>query len=81
MQKKDDKVGNKTANKEERQSEKSVRERQIKINSRPHPPPEKKPNFGLCACVKNKKKLFNNVRFVRKYAFFAKPIFSRSYAN
>jgi len=74
MQKKDDKVGNKTANKEERQRKKNVRERQIKIDSRPHSLPDKRPNFGLCACVKNQK-LFNDVRFVRKYAFFAKLIF------
>ena len=43
MQKKDDKMGNKTANKEERQRKKeSERESQKKI--------------GFCACLKNKKK-------------------------
>ena len=33
QKKKDDKVGNKTANKEERQSKKEERERKIKIDS------------------------------------------------
>ena len=43
-----DKVGNKTAIKEERQRGKKA-----------------SPDFGLCACMKNKK-LFNDVRLVEK---------------
>ena len=79
MQKKNDKVGNKTANKEERQRKKRVRERQIKIDSSPSP--KKKAKCWLVRMREKQKKLFNDVRFVRKKAFFAKPIFSRSYAN
>ena len=41
MQNKDDEVGNKTANKQERQRKKRFA--------------KKGPNFGFCACVKNKK--------------------------
>ena len=50
MQNKDDKVGNKTANKQERQRKKREQERKIEIDSQ-----KKGPNFGFCACVKNKK--------------------------
>ena len=75
MQKKDDKEGNKIADKEERQ--RKIRER----GERSKEIRKKNPNFGFCACEKHKK-LFNYVRLVRKYAFFlAKPIFSHSYAH
>ena len=50
MQKKDDKVGKKIANKEERQRKKRERQRKIEIDS-----PKKINNFGFCASVKNKK--------------------------
>ena len=53
MKKKDDKVGNKIANKEERQRKKRVQERKMEADSQ-----KKSLNFGFCACVKNKK-LFN----------------------
>ena len=45
MRKKDEKAGNKTANKGERQKEKGQRERKIE-------------NFSLFACVKKKKAVF-----------------------
>ena len=47
MQKEDDKVGNKTANKQEGQ-----RKKESKIDRFTK---EKGPNFGFCTCVKNKK--------------------------
>ena len=50
MQNKDDKVGNKTANKQERQRKKREQERKIEIDSQ-----KKGPKFGFWACVKNKK--------------------------
>ena len=66
MQKKEDKVGNKTTNKEGKK-QKWKRERKIEIDS---PTREKQ------------EKLFNHVRLVGKYAFFlAKLVFSHSYAN
>ena len=61
MQRKEDKVGHKTANKEERQRKKRARE--IEIDS------EKKFNFWLVG-MREKKKLSIYVRVVRKYAFF-----------
>ena len=48
MQNKDDKVGNKTTNKQERQRKKREQERKIQIDSQ-------KKVQGFCACVKNKK--------------------------
>ena len=46
MQKKDDKVGNKTASKEGKKESERERSKQIR---------QKSPNFGFSACVKNKK--------------------------
>ena len=78
MQKKDDKVGNKTANKEERQRKKSVRERKIEIDSLPSP--QKRPNFCLCECVKNTKNCLMKSDLSENMPFFAKLVFSRSSA-
>ena len=50
MQKKDDKVSNKTANKEGKEGKKRERERKIEVDSLK----KTSPNFGFCACVKNK---------------------------
>ena len=51
MQKKDNKIGNKTAYKEERQ----IKEKKIEIDLQKN---KKKtgPNFGLCTCPKKQKK-------------------------
>ena len=54
MQKKDDKVGNEAANKEERQSKKGEQEKEMEIDSKKKKQ-KKCPNFGFCACVKNKR--------------------------
>ena len=76
MQNKDDKVGNKTANKQERQREKREQERKIEIDS------QKQVQILAFAHEWKTKKLFNYVRLVEKHAFFlAKLIFSLSYAN
>ena len=58
MKKKDDKVVNKIANKEERQRKKRVRERKMEADSQKKSKTKRSPNVGFCACVKNKK-LFN----------------------
>ena len=66
MQNKDDKVGNKTANKQERQRKKREQERKIEIDS------QKKVQILA----------FAHTRLVEKHAFFlAKLFFSLSYAN
>ena len=49
MQKKEDKVGNKTTNKDEKKQKKRVREKDRNRFAK------RSPNFGFCACVKNKK--------------------------
>ena len=73
MQRKDDKVGNKTTNKEEKEGGKESewekdRNREVQILAFAH--------------AWTTKKLINYVRLVGKYAFFlAKLIFSHSYAN
>ena len=54
MQKKDDKVGNEDANKEERQSKKGEQEKEMEIDSKKKRQ-KKCPNFGFCACEKNKR--------------------------
>ena len=73
MQKKDDKVGNKTANKE---GKKKKREGKIEIDS------PKKVQILAFAHEWKTKKLFNYVRLVGKYVFFLeKLVFSHSYAN
>ena len=72
MQKKDDKVGNKTAIKRKKRE----RERKIKTDS------PKKVQILAFAHVLKTKKLFNYVRLVGKYVFFLeKLVFSHSYAN
>ena len=63
MQEKEDKVGHKKANKEERQRKEKERERKIEIDS------EKKFNFWLVG-MREKKKLSIYVRVVGKYVFF-----------
>ena len=76
MQNKDDKVGNKTANKQERQRKKREQERKIEIDS------QKKVQILAFVRAWKTKKLFNNIRLVEKHAFFlAKLFFSLSYAN
>ena len=76
MQNKDDKVGNKTANKQERQREKREQERKIEIDS------QKKVQILAFAHAWKTKKLFNYVRLVEKHALFlAKLFFSLSYSN
>ena len=55
MQKKDDKVGNEAANKEERQSKKGEQEKEMEIGSKKKTTTKISPNFGFCACVKNKR--------------------------
>ena len=60
MQKKDDKVGNKTVNKQERQSKKRERERKLETDSQ-------KSKFWLLPMrEKQIKKLLNYVRLVEK---------------
>ena len=53
MQKKDDKVGNKTTNKEKKEGKKGERERKIEIDGKKKK--KKSVNFLFCAFVKNKK--------------------------
>ena len=76
MQSKDDKVGNKTANKQERQRKKREQERKIEIDL------QKNVHILAFAHAWKTKKLFNYVRLVKKHAFFvAKLFFSFSYSN
>ena len=76
MQNKDDKVANKTTNKQERQRKKREQERKIQIDS------QKKVQILAFVRAWKTKKLFNNIRLVEKHAFFlAKLFFSLSYAN
>ena len=63
MQKRDDKVGEKTPIKKERR-EKRERERKVEIDS------QKVQILAIAQAWKTKKKLFNYVRLVGKYAFF-----------
>ena len=73
MQKKDDKVGNKTASKE---GKKKKREGKIEIDS------PKKVQILAFAHEWKTKKLFNYVRLVGKYVFFLeKLVFRHSYVN
>ena len=60
MQKKDDKVGNKTADKQERQSKKRERERKLETDS------QKSKFWLLRTREKQIKKLLNYVRLVEK---------------
>ena len=66
MQKKEDKVGNKTTNKDGKKQKMKARAK----------------DGNRFAYAWKTKKLFNHVRLVGKYAFFlAKLVFSHSYAN
>ena len=57
MQKKDNKIGNKTAYKEERQIKEKKKAREKERNRFAKKKQKKtSPNFGLCTCPKNKKK-------------------------
>ena len=58
MQKKDDKVGNKTAYKKKCKEEKNRARKKIEIDS---PKKKERSTFGLCACLK-KKKLLNFIQ-------------------
>ena len=73
MQKKDDKVGNKTANKEGKEGEKeSERVRSKYIRKK----------IWLLQMREKQKMLFNYVRLVGKYVFFLeKLVFRHSYVN
>ena len=53
MQKKDDKVGNKTVNNEEGKGEKKSERDQIDLQK--NNPKKTSLNLSLCTCVKNKK--------------------------
>ena len=74
MQKKDDKMSNKTANKEGKEGEKRERERKIEVDSLK----KTSPNFGFCACVKNKKAVLLRQISRKKTFFLAKLVFSHS---
>ena len=70
-------MGNKTANKQERQRKKREQERKIEIDSQ-----KKVQILAFCACVKNKKAVLNYVRLDEKHAFFLEKLFfSLSYAS
>ena len=76
MQNKDHKVGNKTADKQERQRKKREQDRKIEIDS------QKKVQILAFAHVWKTKKVFNYISLVKKHGFFlAKLFFSLSYAN
>ena len=73
MQKKDDKVGNKTANKEGKKGSERERSKMIR---------QKRSKFGFLRTCEETKKLFNYVRLVGKYVFFLeKFVFSHSYTD
>ena len=75
MQKKDDKEGNKTADKQEKQRKNRAREKDRNRFT-------KKDQILAFANVWKTNKLFNYIRLLEKYAFFlAKLIFSQFYAN
>ena len=81
MQKKDDKVGNEDANKEERQSKKGEQEKEMEIDSKKKTT-KKMSKFWLLRMREKQKSLLNYARLVGKYVFFLeKLIFSHSYAN
>ena len=65
MQNKDDKVGYKTANKQERQRKKREQERKIEIDS------QKEVEILAFAHAWKTKKLFNYIRLVEKHAIFS----------
>ena len=69
-------VGNKTANRQERQKKKREQETKIEIDL------QKRVQILAFAHAWKTKKLFNYVRLVEKHAFLlAKLFFSLSYAN
>ena len=72
MQKKDQKVGNKTANKERKEGKKEDRERKIEIDSQKK---TKKCKFWLLRMREKQKKLFNYVRLVGNMPFFLQNSF------
>ena len=72
MQKKDQKVGNKTANKERKEKKKEDRERKIEIDSQKK---TKKVHILSFAHVRKTKKLFNYVRLVGNMPFFLQNLF------
>ena len=75
MQKKDDKEGNKTADKQEKQTKNRAREKDWNRFA-------KKDQILAFAHAWKTNKLFNYVRLLEKYAFFlAKLICSHFYAN
>ena len=77
MQNKDDKVGNKTANKQLRKAKEKKRAREKDWNRF-----AKKVQILAFAHAWKTKKLFNYVRLVEKHAFFlAKLFFSLSYSH
>ena len=69
MQKKDDKVGNKTTNKEKKEGKKGERERKIEIDGKKKKKKKQVQIFCFAHSWKTRK-LFNYVRLVGKYAFF-----------
>ena len=80
MQKKDNKVGNKTTKKEGKKEKKRTREKNRNRFARKTTLNNSK--FWLLRMRQGKKKPFNYVRLVGKYAFFlAKLAFSHCYAN
>ena len=70
MQNKDDKVGNKTANKQERQRKKREQERKTEIDF------QKKVQILAFDHAWKTKKLFNYVRLVEKHAFLLAKLYS-----
>ena len=75
MQKKDDKEGNKTADKQEKQTKNRAREKDRHRFA-------KKDQILAFVHAWKTNKLFNYARLLEKYAFFlAKLIFSHFYAN
>ena len=76
MQKRDDKVGEKTPIKKEKKGEKRAREKGRNRFA-------KSPNFGYSASVENKKNscLITSDQSENMPFFFTKLVFSHSYAN
>ena len=75
MQKKDDKVGNEDANKEERQSKKGEQEKEMEIDSKKKTT-KKMSKFWLLRMREKQKSLLNYARLVGKYVFFLENSFS-----
>ena len=75
MQKKDDKVGNEAANKEERQSKKGEQEKEMEIGSKKKNNNKNKSKFWLLRMREKQKSLLNYARLVGKYVFFLENSF------